>query len=42
MAYTIVKQISDSRTEAVVQNGEVAEWLQNLAEYAAQFFKKFL
>ena len=39
MAFTILKHLSETDKPEV--NGEISNWLQNLSDFAALFFKKF-
>jgi len=41
MAFTIVKQLVDSTESMLDAEANVAPWLQNLTEFASQFFKKY-
>lgn len=41
VGYSLVKSLSDSSEERLANEATVSEWLQNLAEFAAIFFKKY-
>ena len=41
MAFTVMKHLADSAQRPLDGNNDVAPWLQNLSEFAAQFFRKY-
>lgn len=40
-AYTIVRSFSDCREQPLAEEANVADWLKNIAQFAATFFKKY-
>jgi len=40
-AYTILRLMSDIKDLALDEEANVKNWLQNLAQFAAMFFKKY-
>jgi hypothetical protein len=40
-AYTIVRVLSDSKENLLDDENNVADWLKNIAQFAATFFKKY-
>ena len=41
MAFTIMRHLADSTKRPLDSNNDIAQWLQNLSEFAAQFFRKY-
>lgn len=41
VAYSLIRIISDTQEERLDNEANAQDWLQNLAEYAALFFKKY-
>ena len=41
MAFTIVKHLADTKESTLDKAHGIATWLQNLTEFAAQFFRKY-
>ncbi|CAI2362951.1 unnamed protein product [Moneuplotes crassus] len=40
IAFTLVRQIMDFKTEKIEKTGTLSAWLQNITSFAGQFFKK--
>ena len=41
MAYTLVRHLSDSNSPSLDNEANIAQWIQNLSEFASLFFKKY-
>src|SRR5688500_13320930 len=41
MAYTLVRHLSDSTSPSLDNEANISQWLLNLCEFAALFFKKY-
>jgi len=41
VGYTIIKELSDTNEERLDKEANPAEWLSNLAQFTALFFRKY-